>query len=60
MQNIVRLTAEQILTLAEALTAADLRGSSVRLNIEKDGGGIPAIQWDAGAGWTAPQRGERW
>ena len=53
MMNIVRLDQNTILHLAENLTAADLRGGSVRVMTGSDERGS-YIKWDAGSGWTPP------
>lgn len=53
MENIVRMDADTILTLAERLTHADMTGRSVRIATGKDSNGT-WVKWDAGSGWTPP------
>jgi hypothetical protein len=59
-ESIVRLGQSEILHLAENLTAADLRGASVRVMTGTDNEGRTFIKWDAGSGWTPPYYGLDW
>jgi hypothetical protein len=60
MQNIVRLTEEQCLRLAEAATRADRHGVTLRVATgTSDAGSF--IMWDVGnTGWTPPFYGEEY
>lgn len=60
MDNIVNLTAEQILTLAERLTWADANGRGARICTGTDENGT-WIKWSIAQGmWTPPFYGEVW
>lgn len=55
MNNIAELTAEQVITLAERLTHADLEGCRVRILTGTDKHG-PWVKWAIGGGmWTPAQ-----
>lgn len=59
MENIVRLTPAQILTLSVVMSEADMRGKSVRVCTGTDKIG-PWFKYDNGCGWTPPLRGLEW
>lgn len=53
MENIVRLPVMTLLSLLEQATAADARGSTIRICTGRDKNGN-WVKWDAGYGWTPP------